>query len=562
MGLLGSGRKAASPKSSSPSPSSSSTPATPTKTGNNYHSSHHHQATPSSSSSHTSAPSTPSSSILSRSVPTISISTPDAKYNGTIEPSAVFPDHHTMAAAVLPPSYSSTNGGSKGAAGAAGIASANMPWEKKSAAIRHEANGTGGSEGSSSAPSTPEENESQPPSLTTGSTSPSIESLESVQDMHNAKALAAVRRMQQNGKWDEALKDPSLASAAAQLATQQKLGGQGGSSGAPPSSFDSSADGTQLLHSEFGYCANQDYRYTSQHRRGDPLPEPVEEEPSYFTVITTYFSYLILIIIGHIHDTIGKYVFRESFLYLVPHNGYAPLLSDSSSFYTRNLKRRLDDCFSRPVTGVCGRTVVLLDRTSQDYYRSFEFTGTRTRALNVSAYNYLGFAQSHGGCADAVEDCLRTYGVSSYGSRLGAGFLDLQQQAERLVARFVGHDDATVISMGFATNSTTIPAITSPGTLIISDEYNHASIRFGARLSGAHIRQYKHNDMHQLESLLRECISQGMPRTHRPWKKILLIVEGLYSMEGTLVNLPELIRLKEKYKVRFPLHSDVVLQKK
>ena len=98
-------------------------------------------------------------------------------------------------------------------------------------------------------------------------------------------------------------------------------------------------------------------------------------------------------------------------------------------------------------------------------------------------------------------------------------------------------------------NSTTIPAIAGPGALIISDEYNHSSIRFGARLTGAAIRQYKHNDMEDLEHLLRECISQGMPRTHRPWKKIFLMVEGLYSMEGTLVNLPKVLELRDRYKV-------------
>jgi serine palmitoyltransferase len=61
---------------------------------------------------------------------------------------------------------------------------------------------------------------------------------------------------------------------------------------------------------------------------------------------------------------------------------------------------------------------------------------------------------------------------------------------------------------------------------------------------------FKHNDMGALESLLREAISQGQNKSHRPWKKILLVVEGLYSMEGTLVNLPAIMELKKKYKVR------------
>jgi serine palmitoyltransferase len=118
------------------------------------------------------------------------------------------------------------------------------------------------------------------------------------------------------------------------------------------------------------------------------------------------------------------------------------------------------------------------------------------------------------------------------------------------VAKFLGTEDAIIASMGFATNSTTLPALVGKACLVISDELNHASIRFGVRLSGAHVRTFKHNDMNSLETLLREVISQGQPRTHRPWKKILLAVEGLYSMEGTLVNLPAVVQLKARYKVR------------
>lgn len=412
--------------------------------------------------------------------------------------------------------------------------------------------------------SSPEEGDSQPPSLTTGS-SASIESLESVQSSYQRSMLiqqAAAINGQTDATRGVEKAMAIAASAQAQIASlpgnngialPSKTGAKG-KDGDQLTSHDSSADGSALLHSEFGYCVNQSYRHTSQHPPGAPLPSPDEEEPSYWIVLTTYVSYLILIVIGHMRDFLGKRVFPRAYRHLVEVNGYAALNSDFDSFYTRRLKARLDDCFSRPVTGVCGRTVLCLDRVTDDFNATFRFTGDRTRCLNISAYNYLGFAQSHGGCADAVEECVKRYSVSSFGSRLGAGSLDLQSQAEKIVAKFVGMEDALVISMGFATNSTTIPAIAGPGTLIISDEYNHSSIRFGARLSGAHIRQYKHNDMRELERLLRECISQGMPRTHRPWKKILLIVEGLYSMEGTLVNLPEVMRLKDKYK--FYLYVD------
>lgn len=219
------------------------------------------------------------------------------------------------------------------------------------------------------------------------------------------------------------------------------------------------------------------------------------------------------------------------------------------------MKTRIDDCFSAPVTGVPGRTINLIGRESKDYNHTFSLTGTTTRALNISSYNYLGFAQAQGGCADAVEESLRRYGVSTCGARLEGGSSELHVIGEALVASFLGQEDALISSMGFATNSTIIPALLSKGSLLISDEYNHASIRFGARLSGANVRTFKHNNMKSLEALLREVISQGQPKTHRPWKSILLIVEGLYSMEGTLVDLPGILELKKKYKVGLLVHS-------
>ncbi|KAH7337886.1 serine palmitoyltransferase 2 [Rhizoctonia solani] len=301
-------------------------------------------------------------------------------------------------------------------------------------------------------------------------------------------------------------------------------------------------------HVEFGHCANESYRHTSVHPAGQPFKHAEEQDPPYYVLLCTYVSYVVLIVIGHMRDWFGKRFWKESYKHLMPHDGYAALNSDFDSFYTRRLKTRLDDCFSRPVTGVPGRTIVLLDRSTEDYNNTFKFTGTHTRALNVSSYNYLGFAQARGGCADAVEDGIRRYGINAGATRLECGTLDLHVQTEALVASFLGHEDALVTSMGFATNSTTIPALVGKGCLVISDEFNHASIRFGVRLSGASVRMFKHNDMHDLENLLREVISQGQPRTHRPWKKILVIVEGLYSMEGSMVNLLQIMELKRRYK--------------
>lgn len=256
-----------------------------------------------------------------------------------------------------------------------------------------------------------------------------------------------------------------------------------------------------------------------------------------------------MIVLGHMRDFLGKRFHPASYAHLMPQNGYAALNSDFDSFYTRRLKQRMDTVFSRPVTGVAGRTIVCLDRESSDHNLTFKLTGGKTRALNVSSYNYLGFASSSGGCADAAEASIRRFGVSSAGARHDASTLELHVQTEKLVARFLGVESAMVGSMGYATNSTTIPALVGKGCLVISDEFNHASIRFGTRLSGAHVRTFKHNDMDVLEKLLREVISQGQPKSHRPWRKIMVIVEGLYSMEGSMLNLPVLMELRQRYKV-------------
>ncbi|GJC81001.1 serine palmitoyltransferase 2 [Colletotrichum liriopes] len=209
---------------------------------------------------------------------------------------------------------------------------------------------------------------------------------------------------------------------------------------------------------------------------------------------------------------------------------------------------RIDDCFARPITGVPGRYITLMDRESRDYNRTYNYTGTHTETLNMSSYNYLGFAQSEGPCADAVEECVKRYSLSTCSPRADVGTSDLALEVEKEIATFVGKPASMVFSMGFVTNASSFPALVSKGCLILSDELNHASIRVGARLSGAVISSFKHNDVVDLERKLREAISQGQPRTHRPWKKILVAVEGLYSMEGTMCDLPGIMALKDKYK--------------
>ncbi|KAH9811793.1 pyridoxal phosphate-dependent transferase [Melampsora americana] len=312
----------------------------------------------------------------------------------------------------------------------------------------------------------------------------------------------------------------------------------------------------QLSHSEFG-SINIDqiqYMWESKYRPNDHFHDYPNEDAGVLTYLTAYWSYLIVFLIGHLRDFFGKRFSPNSYAHLMPHDGYAALNSDFGSFFTRRVKSRLDDCFSRPVSGSPARTITLLDRTTEDNGMSFKYTHSTTQALNISSYNYLGFAQSSGICTDSVEETINSIGISSAGSRDDIGVNSITIQAEKLIATFLGTEDSLLISQGFATNSTTFPALVGKGSLVISDELNHSSIRFGTRLSGAMVRTYKHNDMKDLERLLRETISEGQPRKMRAWKKILVVVEGIYSMEGSIVDLPNLLRLKEKY--QFYLYLD------
>ncbi|KAF2681646.1 serine palmitoyltransferas-like protein 2 [Lentithecium fluviatile CBS 122367] len=299
-------------------------------------------------------------------------------------------------------------------------------------------------------------------------------------------------------------------------------------------------------HAQFGPLGSQSHRYISKFE--GEFGDPIEDEPPYYFLITTYISYLILIVFGHVRDFFGKRFRRHRYSHLAERDGYAPLNSDFDNFYTRRLKIRINDVFSRPTTGVPGRYITLLDRKSTDGNNTFKLTGTTTETLNLSSYNYLGFAQSDGPCADASEQAIRKYGLTMASPRADAGTSELTLEVEDLIARFVGKPASMVFSMGFVTNATAFSTLVGKGCLMLSDELNHSSIRFGARLSGTMIKMFKHNDMRDLERILREAISQGQPRTHRPWKKILVTVEGLYSMEGTMCNLPALIELKKKYK--------------
>ncbi|AMD22212.1 HGL128Cp [Eremothecium sinecaudum] len=302
------------------------------------------------------------------------------------------------------------------------------------------------------------------------------------------------------------------------------------------------------IENEFGRLTSKKYLYSATSRCGKPSQDPVLDSPPYYISVITYLDYLILIILGHVHDFFGLTFQKERHRDIMERDGYAPWFSKFESFFVRRMKKHIDDCFSRPTTGVPGRFIRCVDRVSHSLNERFTYPGTVSMCLNLSSYNYLGFAQSKGQCTNAALKAVDDYGIHINGSRFQSGTTDLHLEAERYIADFVGKPDALIFSMGYGTNANLFNAFLDSKCLVISDALNHTSIRTGVRLSGAAVRTFKHNDMKVLEQLIRDMIVQGQPKTHRPWKKILICVEGLYSMEGTMCNLPKLIELKKKYK--------------
>lgn len=279
-----------------------------------------------------------------------------------------------------------------------------------------------------------------------------------------------------------------------------------------------------------------------------PLNESFEEAPLW-AAITTYFGYLVLNIFGWFRD-FNRYMGFEEKKGALDNNpsDFVPLFSEYECFYTRNLYTRIRDCFNRPICSVPGAFIKIVERLSDDYNWTFNYSGKSIEALNLGSYNYLGFAENSGKCAQDSIETIRKYSVACSAARQEIGTQKIHKELEEQVSEFLGTEDAIVFGMGFATNSANIPNLVKKGCLIISDELNHASLVLGARLSGASIKVFKHNDAAHLEHVIKNAICEGQPRTCRPWKKILILIEGIYSMEGSIVNLPKIIEIKKKYK--------------
>ena len=139
---------------------------------------------------------------------------------------------------------------------------------------------------------------------------------------------------------------------------------------------------------------------------------------------------------------------------------------------------------------------------------------------------------------EAAHKALDKYGTGCAGSRFLNGTLDIHVKLEKELAEFEHKDDALCFSMGFAVNAGVIPAVVGRGDYIICDDRDHASIVDGRRLSFATSLHYKHNDMEDLERVLKKLPHEAIK---------LIVVDGVFSMEGDLAKLPEIVELKKKY---------------
>lgn len=139
---------------------------------------------------------------------------------------------------------------------------------------------------------------------------------------------------------------------------------------------------------------------------------------------------------------------------------------------------------------------------------------------------------------DAGVRALQKYGSGCAGSRFLNGTLDIHVQLERELAEFVGKEEALCFATGFTVNSGVISQIVDRNDYVICDDRDHASIVDGRRLSFATQLKYRHNDMEDLEKQLQKC---------EPDRVKLIVVDGVFSMEGDLCNLPAIIELKKKY---------------
>ena len=160
------------------------------------------------------------------------------------------------------------------------------------------------------------------------------------------------------------------------------------------------------------------------------------------------------------------------------------------------------------------------------------------KVINLSSNNYLGFA-NHPRLKKAAIAAIEKYGAGAGAVRPIIGNMAIHDELETILAKFKREEAVLSFQSGFNCNAGVIQAVTEKGDLIISDQLNHASIIDGTRLSKADKAVFKHSDMQDLEAVLKE--------KRDSYKNVLIITDGVFSMDGDIANLPGIVELAEKY---------------
>lgn len=171
-------------------------------------------------------------------------------------------------------------------------------------------------------------------------------------------------------------------------------------------------------------------------------------------------------------------------------------------------------------------------------------TNDRTRIggremVSWATYNYLGMS-GEPEVAAAAKAAIDQFGTSVSASRLVSGEKTIHQELEREIARFVGAEDAITFVGGHATNETVIGHVVGPGDLVLHDALAHNSLLQGAVLSGARRRPFPHNDFRAADDLLAQMRGQ--------YRRVLIVIEGIYSMDGDFADLPKFVELAKRHK--------------
>jgi 8-amino-7-oxononanoate synthase len=187
----------------------------------------------------------------------------------------------------------------------------------------------------------------------------------------------------------------------------------------------------------------------------------------------------------------------------------------------------------------------LISQGLYPYFRTIESAQDPEVIMNgrkmimVGSNNYLGLT-NHPKVKEAAIDAIRKYGTGCAGSRFLNGTLDIHVRLEEKLARFMRKEAALIFSTGFQVNLGVISALVGKDDVVIIDKMDHASIIDGCRLSFGGIRKFRHNDMSELERVMKEYEDTDK----------LIVVDGVFSMEGDIANLPKIVALSKKYGAR------------